>query len=1064
MYIWEDAANFAVNKEKGHVIALPCTKKAAAVKGKTDEFRLSLNGEWKFYWKMGEPDVSEKITAPDFDDSLWEDITVPGCWQFQKDYTKPWYYANTYPNCIGTNKDRIPEIDHAGQETGVHRRTFNIPADWFGKEIFLHFGAAKSGLEVFINGERVGYSQGAFTPHEFDVTSYVIPGRVNQITAVVYRYTTASYLEDQDMWNFAGIYRDVYLYAEPKQTLRDAFITTALTNGYTDALMTVSTELKNYDPEEKELTLTVSLLDSKGSETEIAKETVKLPAYSEKTLSFRKFFEKPALWSTESPSLYTAVFELSDGEKSFFKAIKTGFRQVEIRGEKILVNGAPLLIRGTNRHDFDPDYGWAVPAGRREQDIKLIKQANMNSVRTSHYPNDPEFYDLCDEYGILVMDECDLETHGVRRKNVPGDNPLWTAPVVDRMERMVLRDRNHPCVFMWSLGNEAGDGSNFLEMKKAALRLDKTRPFHYEGDFDFTKSDVISRMYPVESVVETLGKKEPVTITLFENIANALAADSKPIPASAYTRPVVFCEYAHSMENSLGNFKEYMDAFEKYDNLAGGYIWDFVDQAIRKVTPGGEERWLYGSDYNEKSAWYKPPYNTSAITGSNTYFNANGIVAADRIPHPSYYEVKKVYAEIEILDKDAAKGRLILKNKQLFSDLSAYELSYYLTADGEKFFEGKIAPKNYAKLAPLSEKEIEVEIPALPEGEIILTVSVTRKKKTKFCEAGFECAWDQFVLKEAGDKTENAPARELTVEKDKKTVTVTGENFVYVFEKGLPVSLKKNGREYLKEKIAPNFYRALTDNDIDYLNFTPPLIPLQPLYLWKAATENVGTKVVSASDDGNIARIETKISANGIKRGMMTFTVDGNGRIQLDFDAFSTSDMLRFGFKLGLSESFDSVKYYGRGPQENYCDRKTGAKIGIYESDVDGLEHQYMRPQENGNRTDCRSLTISSPESSISFRAIGKSRSDITEQKGVKFQRGIGAFGSFGFTAHHYRVNELDAATHIHNMKKSKITEICIDNMQRGVGGDMPGSACVRDPYVMHKGTEFALAVEIELD
>ena len=580
MYFWEDPAAFAENKERGHVIALPYSSPEAAAKRAETPFKLSLNGTWKFFWKKGVPELPKKFTYAGFDDSGWEDITVPGCHQFQKDYTKPWYYANSYPNAIGVSKSKIPSINHDDQEVAVHRRSFEIPESWNGREIFLHFGAAKSGLEVFVNGLRVGYSQGAFTPHEFNVTDFVRVG-VNHITAITYRYTTGSYLEDQDMWNFSGIYRDVYLFAEPKQTLRDVFVTTELINDYADAKLTVDAVIRDYADGANSVRFEAYLLDAEGNAVEIGKTELVTGAHCDNKVVFQKMIKAPHLWSSEKPYLYTVLFKTECDGAATFKAIRIGFRQVEIKGEKILVNGKPLLIRGTNRHEFSPDTGWTVTREMREKDLILMKRANINSIRTSHYPNDPEFYDLCDEYGFWVMDECDLETHGVRRKGVPGDNPVWTAAVVDRMERMVLRDRNHACVFMWSLGNEAGDGSNFLKMKEAALALDKTRQFHYEGDFDFTKSDVISRMYPVESLVEKLGKKEEVTITWFDNIANALAADSKPIPASAYSKPVVFCEYAHAMENSLGNFQEYMDAFEKYDNLCGGYIWDFVDQAIR---------------------------------------------------------------------------------------------------------------------------------------------------------------------------------------------------------------------------------------------------------------------------------------------------------------------------------------------------------------------------------------------------------------------------------------------------------------------------------------------------
>lgn len=1064
MYFWEDPKIIGENKEKGHAIMLPYTIKEAAVARANSEFKISLNGTWKFFWKKGVPSLPQKFTYAGFDDSDWEDITVPGCWQFQKDYSKPLYYANSYPNCINVQKDKIPCIDVNGQEIGVHRRDFIVPVDWTDKEIFLHFGAAKSGLEVFVNGQRVGYSQGANTPHEFNVTEYVRPGK-NQLTAVVYRYTDGTYLEDQDMWSFSGIYREVYLLAEPKQTLRDVFVSTKLINNYKDAVITVDAVIRDYTEGAKNLTFSATLLDPDGNATPIATKEIITGARCENKIVVQKMIENPRKWSSEDPYLYTVLFAITCEGKTTFKAIRTGFRMVEIKGEKILVNGQPLLIRGTNRHEFDGDTGWAVKTELRVKDIVLMKQANINCVRTSHYPNDPEFYDLCDEYGLWVMDECDLETHGVRRKNVPGDNPMWTKPCVDRMERMVLRDRNHPCVFMWSLGNEAGDGSNFLKMKEAALELDKTRQFHYEGDFDFTKSDVISRMYPVEDMVEKLGKREAITITLFDNIANALAADSKPIPAEAYTKPVVFCEYAHSMENSLGNFQEYMDAFEKYDNLCGGFIWDFVDQAIHKKNMEGQDMWLYGTDYNEKSNWFVPPYNTCAIVGSNTYFNANGIVAADRKPHPAYYEVKKVYAEFKVEARDAAKGEFTVKNKQLFSDLSAYELVYSIAENGKMIAHGKVDESDYANVLPLSKRDFTVELPELPAGEVTITFSFLQKNETKFCAAGFEQAWDQYLIKTPAKAEKVKPEGKVDILGDEQSFTVVGEGFEYKFENGVPVSLVKNGKEYLKEGLKPNFYRALTDNDIDYLNFTPPLIPVHPLYSWKLSTDNAKTKATFVHKYRSSAYIETKVSALGTKGGLMTFTIDAKGKIEMNFKAKATMDMLRFGVKFALDKEFSTVNWYGRGPHETYCDRKSGAKIGIYEKTVADLEHHYMRPQENGNRTDTRVLTLKNEDGNkVTLTATKKTRSDNAAPRGIRFERGVGAENSFGFSVHHYTVNDLDKATHIHTLKDRDLTEVCIDNMQRGVGGDMPGSACVRDPYILHKGVEFTLGFEIELD
>lgn len=1041
-YIWENPDIIKENKENGHTLALSYPDKKAAIARVDTPYKISLNGEWKFKWEIGVPSLPIEYTYAKFDDSEWENITVPGVWQFQKDYSKPWYYANSFPNCFSTDAKKIPLIDHAGQEIAAHRTTVIVPENWIGRETFLHFAAAKAGLEVFVNGQRVGYSQGSNTPHEFDVTKYIRAGE-NQVTAIVYRYTDGTYLEDQDMWFLSGIYREVYLYSEPKQTLRDFYVTTDLINDYKDADLTIESVIRDYADGANTVELEATLIRN-GKELAVGKADIVTGAHCENKLVFKQRFENVDLWSSEKPNLYTLLFKITCGKDVTYKAIRIGFKQVEIVGEKILVNGQPLLIRGTNRHDFDGDYGWAVPDERYIQDFNIMKRANINSIRTSHYPNDPRFYDLCDEYGFWVMDECDLETHGVRRKNVPGDNPIWTKAVVDRMERMVLRDRNHPCVFMWSLGNEAGDGANFLRMKEAALKLDRTRQFHYEGDFDFTKSDVISRMYPLEDMVEKLGNREPITITWFDNIANSLAADSKPIDASAYTKPVIFCEYAHAMENSLGNFQEYMDAFEKYDNLCGGFIWDFVDQAIHKKGENGEDMWLYGTDYNEKPVWFVPPYNTCAIVGSNTYFNANGIISTDRKLHPSAYEVKKVYAEMKVEAIDAARGKFRIKNKQLFSDLSDFELVYIIEEDGNIIKEGKVNSEIYENLAPLSQKEFSLDygFEKFPKGETIITFSFLRKEKCRFADKGYEQAWDQYIIKAAEKSQEKCTDGEVEIKGTEKNFTVYANENEYKFVNGQLYSVKKDEKEYLQEPFRPNFYRALTDNDIDFLNFVPPLIAVHPLYRWKLATDTCKSKAVLVHKFRHSAYVETKVSAVGIKGGKMTYTIFADGKIDVTFEATALSDMIRFGLKFTMPKSFNFVKWYGRGPHETYCDRRTGAKIAKHEMSVADLEHHYMRPQENGQRTDVRKMSVHDGDNAVTITANGVS--------------------PFCFTCHHYTVDDLDKATHIHTLKDKDLTEVCIDFMQRGVGGDAPGNACLRDPYIMHKGTKYSLSFSLE--
>ena len=568
---WENPEIFKINKEDGHAIMMPFDSEKDALSAKESNYKQSLNGKWKFYWQRGLKNQPENFQLTSFDDSHWDEINVPSVWQTQG-YSVPYYYASTFPKAFSRSKGKIPSIDHDMQEIGFYRKSFTLNENFNGREIFLHFGAAKSALEVYVNGEFVGYSQGSMTPHEFNVTKVLKPGE-NVITAKLYRYSDGSYLEDQDMWWLCGIYREVYLFAEPKLCLRDFYFKTDFDDSYTDSNVTLNMYINNYNNIRGKMTASAKLIDSNNGEILLGTKETELSGGNE-AVTFTETVKAPEKWSAETPNLYTLVMTIElDGKIICVKTYKVGFKKVEIKGEKIYYNGMPLMIKGVNRHDFDCDNGWAVPREIYTQDLDIMKQNNINSIRTSHYPDDPYFYDMCNKYGFYVMDECEVETHGVRRKGVPGSNPVWTGAVVDRMQRMVLRDRNNPCVFMWSLGNEAGDGSNFMEMKKAALALDNSRQFHYEGDFDLTKSDVISRMYPTKDIMEKLGNKQPITISLYDNIANQLAADSKPIKAEMYEgKPVVLCEYAHSMENSLGNFQEYIDDFEKYDNMCRFYL------------------------------------------------------------------------------------------------------------------------------------------------------------------------------------------------------------------------------------------------------------------------------------------------------------------------------------------------------------------------------------------------------------------------------------------------------------------------------------------------------------
>lgn len=1043
---WEDPSVFKINKENGHAIAMPFDDMESALSGSESRYKQSLNGLWKFYWQRGiknQPDGFERMS---FNDSEWDEINVPSVWQTEG-YSVPYYYASTFPRAISRSRHRIPHINRRMQEIGFYRRKFNVDNSWAGREIFIHFGAAKAAIEVYVNGSFVGYGQGSMTPHEFNITKFLRYDEENIVTAKVYRYSDGTYLEDQDMWWLCGIYREVYLYAESAVCLRDFYFRTKFDNFYKNATVLLDVEINNYWAYKGDVTVEAKLISPAGDEIIIGVNKLFIESAGA-TAKFVADVENPEKWSAETPNLYKLVMRLRTDESVF--AVKTydvGFKQVEIKGEKIYFNGMPLMIRGVNRHDFDADHGWAVPKERYQQDLDIMKQNNINAIRTSHYPDDPYFYDMCNKYGFYVMDECEVETHGVRRKGVPGSNPVWTGAVVDRMQRMVLRDRNNPCIFMWSLGNEAGDGDNFAKMKEAALKLDDTRQFHYEGDFDLTKSDVISRMYPDAATMEKLGNKEPITISLYDNIANQLAADSKPIQAEMYEgKPVLLCEYAHSMENSLGNFQEYMDDFEKYDNMCGGFIWDFVDQTIHRVNERGKDEWLYGDDFAKKEPRniINIP-NTTAMAGSNTYFCANGIIGADRKPHPQINEVKKVYAEIKTELFDIQKGTYKVKNKFLFTDISDFICKWSVSANGDEISSGELGT---FECAPLSETFITIpyNYTTLPfDKEVVLTVSFHTKDKKPGLPADYEVAWNQFVLNSLPQPEAPKCTGELHYTVKRNTVEINGNAFFVCIEKGRITNYSISGREKLKAPLEPCYFRALTDNDIDFLNFTPFLIPFHPFYKWKRAGKHAkAIKTVVSNGADNCIEVHVAWKTPGLKNAVSTYKIYPDRRIYVYHSAVPKANMIKFGARMVLDGSMEYVSWYGRGPHASYCDRKTGAKIGKYNSTVTDLEYRYMRPQESSNRTDVHYFTI-------------------TDEKGSGFKVTSYYNDPLNFSAYHYTTEALDKAKHVHEIPyDNTITTVNIDHMLCGVGGDMPGQAFVREPYIMKKGQKQSYSFTIE--
>ncbi|MTI94426.1 MAG: DUF4981 domain-containing protein [Firmicutes bacterium] len=832
------------------------------------------------------------------------------------------------------------------------------------------------------------------------------------------------------MWFFSGIYRDVYLQAEPQTAIFDFFARAGLDEKYRDGIIDLQVDIVNSSGQPEKWQVDVMLGRWPDAEVRVINsESFAAPAGETTRLQMQIPVPTPEQWTAETPNLYNLILVLRDqtSKEVHVKATRIGFRTVEIQEEQILVNGVPILFKGVNRHDFDPDHGWAVPRERYRQDLLIMKQNNINAIRTSHYPNAQLLYELCDELGLYVMDEADLETHGVRRKNVPGNNPLWTAAVVDRMERMVKRDRNHPCVVMWSLGNEAGYGSNFRRMKEAALQLDASRPFHYEGDYHMDVSDVLSRMYPSCDYLEKLGRHERVKIEPVTKILNQFISDDKPLRPEQYTgKPVVVCEYAHAMENSLGNFFKYIDVFEKYLNMAGGFIWDFVDQSVRK-----DGKWLYGGDFDEEK--------------SHRYFCANGIVAADRSPHPSLYEVKKGYQNVSFAAVDIKEGKFTVQNKFAFTNLSEFTLCWQVKVGAEILEQGEAA---LPAVPPGESTELTLDFSQLTFPgtlEHVITLSVVTARDYPWAREGDEIAWDQFTIGQYLPLQAGEPGPKPKVTRVNSHICVHQGNkqrIVIDLKTAAVQEIALDGDNQLAGPLKVNFWRALTDNDKGYANFVPGLEKLLAGRTWRRATEDYRVKNYEIRETESAIEVSFTLSHRAFRENTVRYLIHANGPLEVQMDVVPRKDMYQVGFSTRLPRSKENFRWYGRGPHENYPDRKFGAKLNVYKLTVTELYHLYMRPQENGNRTDVRWLRVSD-----------------NAGRGLKITDTGGQY--LNFSAWPFSQEALAAATHIHELQVEDFITLNIDLRQCGVGGDSPGIAALHDEFKIKKNQKHRLRFTI---
>jgi beta-galactosidase len=992
-------------------------------------FSVSLNGDWKFHWVPKPADRVSDFWKPGYNDAAWKTIPVPSNVEVQG-YGIPIYTNIKFP-WVEANPPFIP-ADY--NPVSAYRRTFRVPAEWAGREIFLTFDGVNSFFYLWLNGQKLGFSKDSRTPATFRLTPHLKPGD-NLLAAEVFRWCDGSYLEDQDFWRMSGIFRNVTLWSTPKVHLRDFTVRTHLDAAYRDAELEILAELRNYGTGAQTASVEATLFDPAGKQVfSAAVGKAQVGGGASAKLRLAQKVSAPAKWSAETPALYQLLLTTKDAAGKTLEVIpwRVGFRSVEIKNAQLLVNGMPTLFRGVNRHEHDPDLGQVVTRERMIQDIRLMKQNNLNAVRTAHYPDVPEWYALCDEFGLYLIDEANVESHGMGyAEKTLAKVPSWAAAHLDRTVRMFERDKNHASVIIWSLGNEAGFGDNFRATARWLKEHDATRPVHYERDEKAEVTDIVCPMYA-----------KPAAVLAYE--------------AGQRTKPYIQCEYSHAMGNSNGDIWAYwrpIYAGAKY--LQGGYIWDWVDQGLRTPVPASRKIELLE---NPKSLPLDPKLGTFFAYGgtfgpkderkSDGNFCANGLVSADRTPHPGLAEVKKVYQPIQMRAGDLAKAEVEFQNWFDFLPAEAWlAASWRVVADGQTLQSGKI---DGLALAPREKKKLALpvqRISPMPGTEYFLEVSFTLKQKTAWAEAGHEVAWEQFKLPVSAPPPalhfENLPP--VTVAEAPDRVTVNGQGFTAAFDRksGLLASLKTGDTELLAAPLRPDFWRAPVDNDRGNRMAGPegkgkgqgPV-----LTVWRKAHESWAAKsvVVAQPERGFVTvTVDGTVAAVGAPYKLV-WTVLGTGDVLVDAKLSAGDKPLlelpRFGMQTTLRAGFDNLAWLGKGPQETYWDRQD-ARVGLYRGKVKDQYFDYIKPQETGNKEGVRWLAL-------------------TDAKG----RGLLAVGRplLSANALHHTTDDLFCATQMENFYRYQLPErdtvtLNLDWHQRGVGGDDSWGALPHTEYRLLK-------------
>lgn len=988
---WEDPEVVSINRLPMRASYFPFESLKAAQEGnRANSGRfLSLNGMWKFSW-VDHPDKRPRdFFKPGYNDSGWSQFPVPSNWEF-KGYGMPIY--TNIPYEFSPTNPQPPDIPDSLNPVGSYRKIFTLPASWDGMQTYIHLGGVKSVFYIWVNGEKVGYSEDSKLEAEFDITSFVRKGE-NLVALEVYRWSDASYLECQDFWRVSGIERDVFLYARPKVHLYDIRIVSVLDNLYKDGILGFDAELKSaIGGPAAGYSCVITLRDAAGKE--LMSKTKTFPAMDSKlpasTVHISDRLPSVHQWSAEIPYLYTLDIELRDEKGTVQEAIskKIGFRTVEVKGADVLVNGKRVFIKGVNRHEHDPETIHVLSREQMESDIRLMKMFNVNAVRTCHYPNNPIWYDLCDQYGIYLIDEANIESHGMGYdlNRTLGNNPSWLKAHMERASRMVIRDKNHPSIVTWSLGNEAGNGSNFYECYKWIKNYDGTRPVQYERAGLEWNTDIYCPMYP-----------HP----------NSLIQYSLSNP----TRPLIMCEYAHSMGNTLGNFKEYWEIIESYPALQGGFIWDWVDQGVW-LERNGVKFYGYGGDWG-------PPG-----TPSDNNFMCNGIVQADRKPGPQAYEMKKMYQNIKFRLLDEKQGIVEAKNGFFFRDFSNYSVEWTLLENGKVVRNGKIQLID-ATPGKTASFNLGLNLSQRPGSEYYLRMSAVTKKIEGLVPAGHEQAAEEFAI--AGQAVSPpfiADRTAVTIDESGDRLLLSNKNFSLDFNKntGVIQSYIVKGRQVWSQGPRPNFWRPPNDNDFGAGS-------QKTMGEWKDVGRSERPKrFIVGHDEKNpdgvvTVRVETPLLKNDALV-VAEYVIDGRGAMSVrnSFIALrgKHANLFKVGNHLLLPTEFTSIQWYGRGPHESYWDRKASAFVGLYEGTILSQYHPYVRPQESGNKTDVRWARLK--------------RSDGSGFE-IRFVDGLLNVNALPYSPDQLYPGETKKQTHSLELKADEAIHLDIDFQQMGVAG-----------------------------